>query len=259
MNYVLVGCLWEMFEEEFTGWHDDPLSCFFFTMLLFLLRFFATLSLFHSFFLSFFFHYKERLRYKVEIEHYFWKNKGLIVQFLNNRGYTHSLGAYFLSRVFGDGKRCWNHGQHSYALVRFLTYSFRTSLIKNHLNYFKSILGCARILSEIFMWHNQRRKRPLQNASTWTHPPTNKVKQCRTCFLYASLSLIVRDVWRSQIKIQTSQMERGEQITSDLGRAMNYFRVTHMGISTMNWVRLIKFDVWISRRAYIIWVEPNGY
>ena len=97
----------------------------------------------------------------------------------------HSLGAYFLSRVFGDGKRCRNHGQHSYALVRFLTYSFRTSLIKNHLNYFKSILGCARILSEIFMWHNQRRKRPLQNASTWTHPPTNKVKQCRTCFLYA--------------------------------------------------------------------------
>ena len=119
-----------------------------------------------------------------------------MVQFLNNRGYMHSLGAYFLSRVFGDGKRCRNHGQHSYALVRFLTYSFRTSLIKNHLNYFKSILGCARILSEIFMWHNQRRKRPLQNASTWTHPPTNRVKQCRTCFLYASLSLNVKDTFK---------------------------------------------------------------
>ena len=105
-----------------------------------------------------------------------------MVQFLNNRGYVHSLGAYFLSRVLGDGKRCRNHGQHSYALVRFLTYSFRTSLIKNHLNYFKSILGCARILSEIFMWHNQRRKRPLQNASTWTHPPTNKLNNVELAF-----------------------------------------------------------------------------
>ena len=96
-----------------------------------------------------------------------------MVQFLNNRGYMHSLGAYFLSRVLGDGKRCRNHGQHSYALVRFLTYSFRTSLIKNHLNYFKSILGCARILSEVFMWHNQRRKRPLQKrAHELIHPRT---------------------------------------------------------------------------------------
>ena len=85
----------------------------------------------------------------------------------------HSLGAYFLSRVFGDGKRCRNHGQHSYALVRFLTYSFRTSLIKNHLNFFKSTLGCARILSEIFMWHNQSRKRPLQKrAHELIHPRT---------------------------------------------------------------------------------------
>ena len=135
-----------------------------------------------------------------------------MVQFLNNCGYMHSLGAYFLSRVFGDGKRCWNHGQHSYALVRFLTDSFRNSFVKNHLNFFKSILGCARILSEIFMWHNQSRKRPLQ-----TRAPTNNVKQCRTCFLYASLSLIVKDIWRSQIKIKTSQMERGGQIISHLG------------------------------------------
>ena len=96
-----------------------------------------------------------------------------MVQFLNNRGYMHSLGAYFLSRVFGDGKRCWNHGQNSYALVRFLTYSFRNSFVKNHLNVFKSILGCARILSEIFIWHNQSRKRPLQTrAHELIHPRT---------------------------------------------------------------------------------------
>ena len=106
----------------------SSLLCYYFFFVSLLLS--LSLSFIHSFFLSFFFHYKERLRYKVEIEHYFWKNKGLIVQFLNNRGYTHSLGAYFLSRVFGDGKRCWNHGQHSYALVRFLTYSFRIVSLK---------------------------------------------------------------------------------------------------------------------------------
>ena len=32
-------------------------------------------------------------------------------------------------------------------------------------------------------------------------------------------------------------MERGEQIISHLGRAMNYFRVTHVGISTMEQLR----------------------
>ena len=33
-------------------------------------------------------------------------------------------------------------------------------------------------------------------------------------------------------------MERGGQIICHLGRAMNYFRVTHMGISTMEQLRL---------------------
>ena len=42
-------------------------------------------------------------------------------------------------------------------------------------------------------------------------------------------------------------MERGEQITSHLGRAMNYFRVTHMGISTMEQLRF-------KRRAFHV---PN--
>ena len=32
-------------------------------------------------------------------------------------------------------------------------------------------------------------------------------------------------------------MERGEQIISHLGRAMNYFRVTRMGISTTEQLR----------------------
>lgn len=32
-------------------------------------------------------------------------------------------------------------------------------------------------------------------------------------------------------------MERAEQIISHLGRAMNYFRVTHMGISTIEQLR----------------------
>lgn len=82
----------------------------------------------------------------------------------------HSLGAYFLSRDIGDGKRCWN--QHSSALIRFLTYSFRASFAKNHLNFFKRILGCARALSEIFMWHNQSRKRPLKRAHEVIHPRT---------------------------------------------------------------------------------------
>ena len=90
--------------------------------------------------------------------------------------YTCILVVHTLSRVFVDGKRCWNHGQHSYALVRFLTYSFRNSFVKNHLNFFKSILGCARILSEIFMWHitkAEKIKRPLQTrAHELIHPRT---------------------------------------------------------------------------------------
>ena len=47
------------------------------------------------------------------------------------------------------------------------------SSVKNHLNFFESILGSARILSEIFMWHNQSRKRPLQTrAHELIHPRT---------------------------------------------------------------------------------------
>ena len=96
-----------------------------------------------------------------------------MVQFLNNRGYMHSLGEHFLSRVFGDGKRCRNHGQHSYALVRFLTYSFRIVSLKIISTSLKASWGCARILSEIFMSHNQSRKRPLQTrAHELIHPRT---------------------------------------------------------------------------------------
>ena len=151
----------------------------------------------------------------------------------------HSLGAYFLSRDFGDGKRCWNHGQHSYALVRFLTDSFRNSFVKNHLNFFKSILGCARILSEIFMSHNQSRKRPLQTrAHELIHPRTtlNNVELAFFTQVSRSLSKTFEDP-KLKSKLRKWNAVDKSYLIWDLGRAMNYVRVTHMGISTMERLR----------------------
>ena len=78
---------------------------------------------------------------------------------------------------------CWRIGQVSNLFVP-------NSFVKNHLNFFKSILGCARILSEIFVSHNQSRKRPLQTrAHELIHPRTRLNNVELAFFTQVSLSL----------------------------------------------------------------------
>ena len=139
--------------------------------------------------------------------------------------------------------------QHSYALVRFLTYSFRNTFVKNHLNFFKSILGCARILSEIFMWHNQRRKRPLQTrAHELIHPRTrlNNVELAFFTQVSRSLSKTFEDPKLKSKLRKWNGVTKSYLIWVEPWIIMQV-RVTHMGISTMEQLRF-------KRRAFHV---PN--